>query len=111
MKADHRTNQKGTIQMSDTWKIGNDLEMTVTELDKLDFLANTIFEAATTAEDETTYSERVSKALQFYAERKNIATCALLLLDTVDAIRKELTNTAAEAYAITKTNASEEKAS
>ena len=91
--------------MSDTWKIGNDLEMTVTELDKLDFLANTIFEAATTAEDETTYSEKVSKALMFYAERKNIATCASLLLDTIDMIRNELKKTAAEAWTPTAENA------
>ena len=115
MKADisihHSATRKDNDKMADTWKIGSDLEMTLAELDKLDFLANTIFETASTAEDEKTYSEKVSKALLFYADRKNIAICASLLMDTVDAIRKELANTAAEAYAITEANASGGKAS
>lgn len=91
--------------MTDTWKISNDLQLTLTEFEKLEYLANNIYEMATPFEGEQTQSEKVSKALMFYAERKNIAVCASLLLDTIDMIRNELKKTAAEAWTPTADNA------
>lgn len=80
----------------DAWKTRNDLEMTLAEFDKLEYLVNAIFETATPIEKANTDREKITKALVFYEQRKDIATCASLLMDTISMIKKDLKGTADE---------------
>lgn len=114
MKADisnHHTENRKEYQTMDAWKTKNDIELTLVEFDKLDYLTNAIFEAATPIESAKTDREKITEALMFYDQRRDIATCASLLMDTISMIKAELQETIDTLKADTEGNASGEKVS
>ena len=86
----HTENRKDTKNMIDTWKVKNDLQLTISDFEKMEYLADSIYQKATPIEDYSTSKEKLARALSFYADRREFAICASLLMDTMIAIKNSL---------------------
>ena len=79
--------------MKDTrsiWNIHTDLELLLTEFEKIDYLTNTIFETLETIDYEKTENTKAQMVLGLSESRKDLTICTSLLMDTTDRIRNDL---------------------
>ena len=79
--------------MKDTrsiWNIHTDLELLLTEFEKIDYLTNTIFETLETIDYEKTENTKAQMVLGLCESRKNLTICTSLMKDTTDRIRDDL---------------------
>lgn len=71
--------------------IHGDLEILITELEKVDYLLSNLCDAVSPISDEKTAQEKVQKALDFYESRKEMQICSSLLCDVIHTIGTDLT--------------------
>ena len=95
----------------DIWNIHADLELSLAEFEKLDYLTNNLLEISTPIDDEQTATEKVQNALRFYESRKDMSVCVSLLMDTIDSIKESLTSTTENLWNLHTEGKSTEQAS
>ena len=71
--------------------IHSDLELLITEFEKVDYLLGNLCDAVSPISDEKTEQEKIKKALDFYESRKEMQICSSLLCDVIHMIGTNLT--------------------